>query len=310
MTVYKEFQNYIPNKGLALSLGMFDGVHKGHQSILAKLCEVAKEKNYDTALLTFWPHPRILLQPDCGLKLLNTLDEKTALLQQYGIQHLFLKTFDEAFRNLTGEEFIRKILVDTLDIKFLIIGYDHVFGKDKSGNFQLLQKLAPELGFEVLRMDAIDFNNQHISSTKIRQALQNGDIPLANEMLGYHYPLSGTVIEGKKIGRTLGFPTANIKIDQLKFLPKKGAYITEVLIEGEKHQGMLSIGDNPTIEGAAFSVEVYILDFDKNLYGKIIEVRFLAFLHEEIKFGSLEELTLRLKKDKELTERFFQYKKF
>jgi riboflavin kinase/FMN adenylyltransferase len=284
---------------------MFDGVHRGHQSIIKQLNTVAKAKNLESGILTFWPHPRLIFKPEDDLKLLNTLSEKSQLLEKFGVENLFLKEFDQDFRNLTGEEFVRQILVEKLQIKYLIVGYDHVFGKDRSGNFELLEKLAPELGFEVEKMEAVNIHNQHISSTKVRNALLKGDIEEANLMLGYHYPVSGKVVHGKKIGRTIGYPTANIEVENLKLLPKKGAYITDVFLNGGQYKGMLSIGTNPTVGGTEKTVEVYILDFDEDIYGKEITVAFREFLHDEIKFESLEKLIEKLDDDKKRTEDFY-----
>lgn len=289
---------------------MFDGVHRGHQSIINQLKAVAKAKNLESGILTFWPHPRLIFNPEDDLKLLNTLDEKTALLKNFGIENLFLKEFDQDFRNLTGEEFVRKVLVEKLQIKHLIVGYDHVFGKDRSGNFELLEKLAPELGFEVEKMEVVNVHNQHISSTKVRNALLEGDVAEANLMLGYHYSVSGKVVHGKKIGRTIGYPTANIDVESLKLLPKKGAYITDVFLNGSQYKGMLSIGTNPTVGGTEKTVEVYILDFDEDIYGKEITVAFREFLHDEIKFESLEKLIEKLEDDKKRTENFYTAESF
>ncbi|SMP09281.1 bifunctional riboflavin kinase/FAD synthetase [Chryseobacterium profundimaris] len=304
MKVFRNFSDYTSQKPLALSLGMFDGVHLGHKSIIDELIKVGSENNLETAVLTFWPHPRFIFNPNEDLKLLNTLDEKKFLMEKYGIDTLFLKEFDEEFRNLTGEEFVRQILVDQLNIKYLIIGYDHSFGKNKSGNFELLQKLSKELDFEVEQMEAINIHENNISSTKVRNALLAGNIADANEMLGYPYSVSGTVVHGKKIGRTIGYPTANIETDSVKLLPKKGAYIVEVLVKGKLYKGMLSIGTNPTVNGEKLTVEVYILDFEEDIYDEKITVTFRDFLHDEIKFEGLEKLIERLDEDKRLTQEF------
>lgn len=304
MKIFQNFRGFSSGKPLALSLGMFDGVHLGHQSIISELKRIASEKNLESAVLTFWPHPRLIFNPNEDLKLLNTLEEKAALLENFGIENLFLKSFDEEFRNLTGEEFVKQILVEKLNVKHLIVGHDHVFGKNRSGNFQLLEKLAPELGFEVEQMEAVNIYNNNISSTKVRNALLEGNIKDANLMLGYNYSLTGTVVHGKKIGRTIGYPTANIEVDSLKLLPKKGAYTVEVLFEGKVYRGMLSIGTNPTVNGEKLTTEVYILDFNEDIYGKEITVKFRDFLHEEIKFEGLEKLIERLDEDKRLTEEF------
>jgi riboflavin kinase/FMN adenylyltransferase len=304
LKILKNFNDYSPQKPLALSLGMFDGVHLGHKCIIDELKKVGTENHLETAILTFWPHPRFVFNPNEDLKLLNTLDEKTSLIDKYGINNLFLKEFDDEFRNLTGEEFVRQILIDRLNVKYLIIGYDHSFGKNKSGNFELLQKLSKELDFEVEQMEAINIHENNISSTKVRNALLAGNIKDANEMLGYSYSVSGKVIHGKKIGRTIGYPTANIGTESIKLLPKKGAYIVEVLVKGRQYKGMLSVGTNPTVNGDTLTVEVYILDFNGDIYDENITVRFRDFLHEEIKFEGLEKLIERLDEDKRLTEEF------
>ncbi len=283
---------------------MFDGVHLGHKYIMDELKKAGSENNLETAVLTFWPHPRFVFNPNEDLKLLNTLEEKTLLMEKYGIGSLFLKEFDEEFRNLTGEEFVRQILIDRLNVKYLIIGYDHSFGKNKSGNFELLKKLSKELDFEVEQMEAINIHENNISSTKIRKALLEGDIIKANAMLGYHYSLSGTVVHGKKIGRTIGYPTANIETENIKLLPKKGAYIVEVFVKNQSYKGMLSIGTNPTVNGEKLTVEVYILDFEEDIYDENITVKFRDFLHDEIKFEGIEKLVERLDDDKRLTKEF------
>ena len=283
---------------------MFDGVHIGHQSIINQLNTVAKDKNLESAILTFWPHPRTIFYPNDDLKLLNTIEEKTYFLQKHSIQNLILQDFSEDFRNLTGAEFVKQILVEKLNVKHLIIGHDHTFGKNKSGNFSLLEKMAPELEFEVQQVEAVDFQEMHISSTQIRKALSVGNIKEANEMLGYTYSVSGEVVHGKKIGRTIGYPTANIAVNSIKFLPKKGAYIVDVFVKKQHLKGMLSIGTNPTVDGKLVSVEVYILNFNDDLYGEEISVNFREFLHDEIKFENLEKLIERLDEDKKLTENF------
>ncbi|BEV03196.1 bifunctional riboflavin kinase/FAD synthetase [Chryseobacterium gambrini] len=304
MKVFKNFKDYTSQKPLALSLGMFDGVHLGHKSIIDELINVGSQNDLETAVLTFWPHPRFVFNPDENLKLLNTLEEKKFLMEKYNIENLFLKEFDEEFRNLTGEEFVRQILIEKLNVKYLIIGYDHSFGKNKSGNFELLQKLSKELGFEVEQMEAINIHENNISSTKIRNALSAGNIKEANEMLGYSYSVSGTVVHGKKIGRTIGYPTANIETESIKLLPKKGAYVVEVFVKNQQYKGMLSVGTNPTVNGEKLTVEVYILDFEGDIYDEEITVKFRDFLHDEIKFEGLEKLIERLDDDKKLTEEF------
>lgn len=285
---------------------MFDGVHLGHLSIIRQLNEIAEKEHLESAILSFWPHPRKFLNPDDDVKMLNTLEEKLELLDKSGIQNIFLKTFDEEFRNLSGADFCEKILVEKLNVKHIIIGYDHTFGKNKSGDFNLLKALSGDLGFKVDQLEAVKSNQLNISSTKIRQALSEGKIKEANQMLGYHYPLTGKVIHGKKLGRTIGYPTANIEVPVNKLLPKNGAYIVEVFVDQQFHKGMLSIGTNPTIDdkNQSLHTEVYILDFDQDIYGKEITVKFRDFLHDEIQFEGLEKLIEKLDEDKRLTESY------
>ena len=304
MKIIKNLHDYSQKTPLALSIGMFDGVHRGHQTIIKNLNLAAQNKDLESAILTFWPHPRTVFNPNDDLKLLNTIEEKTYLLEKNKVQHLFLKEFDEEFRNLTGEEFVKQILIDKLNVKHLIIGHDHTFGKNRSGDFNLLKKMSSEYGFEIVQVEAVDFQDRHISSTQIRNALMNADITAANEMLGYHYSVSGEVVHGRKLGRTIGYPTANISVNPLKFLPKKGAYIVDVFVKNKQFRGMLSIGTNPTVDGKSLSTEVYILDFNADIYSETISVNFRQFLHDEIKFDGLQQLIERLDEDKKLTEDF------
>lgn len=304
LKITENLSQYSSKTPLALSIGIFDGVHIGHQSIIKKLNAIARRKNLESAILTFWPHPRTIFNPNDDLKFLNTIEEKIYLLEKKGVENLFLKEFDEEFRNLTGEEFVKQVLVEKLNVKHLIIGHDHTFGKNRSGDFSLLQKMSSEYDFEVEQVEAVDFQDKHISSTQIRNALLDGNVKEANEMLGYVYSVSGKVVHGKKIGRTIGYPTANIAADPAKLLPKKGAYIVDVFVKNKHYKGMLSIGTNPTVNGNSLSTEVYILDFNGDIYDKIISVNFRDFLHDEIKFESLEKLIERLDVDKKLTENF------
>lgn len=306
MEVYQNSKENTSGGPVALSLGMFDGVHLGHQSIIKKLKQRAESRNLRTGILTFWPHPRLVFNPNDSLKLLTTIEEKTDRFETLGIDFLQIQDFSEEFRNLSGTEFVQEILVKRLKVKHLIVGYDHVFGKNRSGNFQLLESLAPKLGFEVEQMEAVNLHSETISSTKIREALEEGNIKEANAMLGYDYSLSGTVVHGKKLGRTLGFPTANLEVSPLKLLPKKGAYIVEVFFKDKSYKGMLSIGTNPTVGGESLTVEVNLLDFNQEIYGETLEVQFKDFLHEEIDFEGLEPLKEKLLEDETKTREFFK----
>lgn len=305
LEIITKLAGYHDSTPLTMSLGMFDGVHKGHQQIIKDLEKYTKSENLTSGILTFWPHPRKVLQQNSDLKLLNTLEEKLELFEKFGIEKVFIQEFNARFRNLTGKEFVKEILLEKMNMRHLIIGYDHHFGKDKSGDFQLLKKMALENDFKVEQTRAVFENELAVSSSKIRTALLGGNIQGANELLGYHYPLSGTVYHGKKIGRTLGFPTANIKTDSVKLLPKNGAYIVDVKVGNEGYHGMLSVGTNPTVNGTEKTVEVYLLNFDRDIYGEKIIVKFRDFLHEEIKFETLEQLLEKLQDDEKRTAEFF-----
>lgn len=291
---------------MVISLGMYDGVHRGHEKIIHTLKRIAEEKNYSSGIFSFWPHPRRVINPEYELKLLTDIEEKIEILEKKGLDFLFLQKFDENFKNLDAEDFVEQILVNKINVKHVIIGKNHCFGKDRRGDFSLLEKLGKRWGFVVEELDLILLEGQNISSTKIREALQSGDVNKANDMLGYYYSISGEVVHGKKIGRTIGFPTANIFVDDMKLLPKKGAYIVEVWLKNQQYKGMLSIGTNPTVGGNKLSVEVNILNFKGDIYGERLTLKFRYFLHEEIKFENLEKLIERLKQDKKITEDFFK----
>lgn len=291
---------------MVISLGMYDGVHRGHERIIYALKSIAEEKNYSSGIFSFWPHPRRIINPEYELKLLTNIEEKIEILEKKGLDFLFLQEFNEDFKNLDAEDFVEQILVKKINVRHVIIGKDHCFGKDRRGDFSLLEKLGKRWGFVVEKLELELFENDNISSTKIREVLQDGDIKIANQMLGYHYSVSGEVVHGKKIGRTIGFPTANILVDDMKLLPKKGAYIVEVWLKNQQYKGMLSIGTNPTVGGDKLSVEVNILDFKGDIYGERLSLKFRDFLHEEIKFENLEKLIERLKQDKKITENFFK----
>ena len=304
MEIIKDISEYRDPHFTAVSLGMFDGVHKGHSAVISFLKQKSEEKKLKSVIFSFWPHPRTILNPEIKIQQLNTLEEKIQLLEERKIDLLFLQNFDDKFSKLEAEDFVRDILFDQLKMRYMIIGHDHRFGKNQKGDFQLLKRMGSELGFEVEQHKAENIGEINISSTKIRNALNDGDILKANEMLAYPYMLSGKVIHGKKIGRTMGYPTANIEVDKSKLLPKKGAYIVEVWIDNQFYKGMLSIGTNPTVDGKELTVEVYILDFSGDIYGKKINIKFRDFLHKEIKFENLEKLIERLDENKYLTEKF------
>lgn len=300
-------ENFTSKKALVLSIGIFDGVHLGHQKIIKKLIEIAGETSCESAILSFWPHPRSFFHPNESLQLLQLLDEKSCLIHDLGIQHFILQTFDEDFRNLSAEAFVKEILVEKLNVKHLIVGYDHRFGKNQTGDFEFLQKMGHLLGFEVSEQSAIAFGDENISSTKIRNALFEANITKATQLLGRDFSWKGKVIHGDHLGRNLGFPTANIELPDHKLIPKNGAYIVEVEVKNQRYKGMLNIGFRPTVSGLQLQKEVYILAFDQDIYGESIEVFFKDFLRDEQKFENLEALITQLEKDKKQVLDFYKH---
>lgn len=279
---------------------MFDGAHIGHQSILKQLNTIAQNIDGESVLITFNPHPRMVLQPNCDLKFLNTLQEKEEILRQFELEHLIIQEFTKDFSQVTSVEFVKNLLVDKIKIDTLVIGYDHHFGKNREGNFEQLQVLSKEFGFNLIQLEAIEENDVAVSSTKIRNALNEGNIEYANKALNYNYPLSGKVVHGDKIGRTLGFPTANLEVDPNKLIPKDGVYAVDVFVDDTKYLGLLSIGFRETVTNSReHRVEVNILNFDQDIYGKTIKLEFLGRLRDEKKFNSLDELISAMNQDKE-----------
>ena len=257
------------------------------------------ENIYESVVLTFFPHPRMVLQQDSSIKLLNTIDEKATLLEKFGIDNLIIHPFDEAFSNLSAEEFVKEILVDKLNIHKIIIGHDHRFGKNRSADINDLISFGKKYGFEVEQISAKEIDEIAISSTKIRKALLEGNIKLANEYLGYPYFISGKVVDGKKIGRTIGFPTANIQINEsYKLLPRNGVYIVSSEIKNVLHFGMMNIGNNPTLGDNEQSIEIHFFDLKEDIYNENLQIAFLENIREEHKFNSITELQTQLEKDK------------
>lgn len=300
MKVYTNIDDFKDVKNPVVTTGTFDGVHLGHQKIISRLKAVASEENGETVLLTFYPHPRMVLFPDDNeLKLLNTQEEKIRLLEKSGIDHLIIYPFTKEFSRLTSVEFVRNILVNCIHTKRLVIGYNHHFGRNREGSFEHLKEFGPLYGFEVEEIPAQDIEHIEISSTKIRNALQTGDIETATAYLGHHYSLTGKVEGGQKLGRTIGYPTANISVDdKYKLIPADGVYAVKVEHKGKMYGGMLNIGNNPTIAGKGRSIEVHIFNFDQDIYGDDATIYFIKRLRDEAKFNGLDELKAALAKDK------------
>lgn len=299
MEVYQSIQNIKAIKNPVLTLGMYDGVHIGHQTIVNQLNQIADEIDGESVLLTFDPHPRMVLQPNCDLKFIYTLNEKEQALKKLGLKHLIIHPFTKEFSQLTSLEFVRDLLVNQIKIHTLVIGYDHHFGKNREGNYEQLEILSKEYGFQLVEIEAVDCNDIAVSSTKVRKALEAGNIEYVNKALGCPYPLSGEVVHGDKIGRTLGFPTANLKVDDLKIIPAHGVYSVNVFVDERKYLGLLSIGIRATItQSEELRVEVNILDFDQEIYGKRIRLEFLDKIRDEKKFNGLDELIDAMNQDK------------
>ena len=299
MKVYKNITELPKINNAIVTQGTFDGVHIAHQVILKQLKEIAQIKGGETVLITFDPHPRTVLFPeDHGLQLLNT-PEKISLLEQQGIDHLVVLPFTKEFSRLSSLDFIKNILIDAIGTKYLVIGYNHRFGKNREGSFEHLKDFAPTYGFEIFEISAQDLDEIAVSSTKIRSALLHGEVSLAARFLGKPYAIEGIVVQGRQLGRTIGYPTANIQIvNPLKLIPQDGVYAVWVWVQGEKFGGMLNIGQNPTIEGKGRSIEVNIFEFSESIYNQKISIQFVDKLRDEVKFNTIEELKSCLDMDK------------
>ncbi len=299
MLIHRGLDELHPLPNAVVTSGTFDGVHRGHQTILARLTEVARASGGESVLITYWPHPRTVLSNDSmDLKLLTTLDEKIDLLEQAGVDHLVVIPFTRAFSELSSAEYIQQVLIDKIGTRKLVIGYDHRFGRDREGGFDYIRAHQNEYGFGVEEIPRQDIEAVGVSSSRIRAALDAGQIDIANRLLGRPYSLSGTVVKGRQLGRTIGFPTANLQVDDpVKLIPANGVYAVDVLYAGQKFSGMLNIGFRPTVAGTHQTIETYIFDFDKDIYGEHLTLQFRAFLRPEQKFDGLSALVSQLKQD-------------
>lgn len=299
MKVYRGLEEFKKLDYAVVTSGTFDGVHYGHQRILQRVNEITGKNGGESVLLTYWPHPRLVLYPEQELYLLSSIEEKTELLSQNHIDHLIILPFTKSFAHLSSEDFIKEILVGQIGTKKLVIGYDHKFGKNREGSFEELKKDGPLYGFEVEEIPKQMIENNAVSSTKIRRALMAGDITTANEYLGRPYCIHGKVIEGDKIGRTMEFPTANIEVSfKNKLIPAEGIYAVMVDIDDSIHRGMLNIGYRPTFGGTQKRVEVHIFDFGQNIYGKTMRIDFHGRIRSEVKFENAASLKAQLHQDK------------
>ena len=300
MKIFHSINDFRSTKKTIITLGTYDGVHIGHKKILERVLQNTNDEQYESLVLTFFPHPRMVLQGDSDIKLLNTINEKIDLLEEIGIENLVIHPFDETFSRLTAEEFVKTILVDRLNIQKIIIGYDHRFGRNRTANIDDLINYGEQYGFEVEQISVQEINEISVSSTKIRQALIEGNMALANDYLGYDYFITGTVIQGKQLGRTINFPTANLAIQEnYKLIPQNGVYIVKSSIENKLVYGMMNIGFNPTVNGQNRSIEVHYFDFDADLYSKEIRVSILHRIRSEQKFPTFDLLKAQLEQDKQ-----------
>jgi len=307
LKIYQSLNEFKPSKKTIVTLGTFDGVHLGHTAILDKICTIAKQENLESVLLTFFPHPRLIISNDSEIKMLNTMAEKAMLLEQKGIQNFIIHPFDKLFSELSPREFVEQVLIKQLNIQKIIIGYDHKFGKNRAADFNDLIAFGKEFGFEVEEISAKQVNEVSVSSTKIRDSLLDGKVSLANEYLGYAYMLSGIVVKGNQLGRTIGFPTANIEIpESYKLIPKYGVYLVTAIVNKKAVFGMMNIGIKPTLGENLLSIEVHLLHFSEDIYGQKIQVNVIERLREEQKFESFEALKLQLEVDKINALQYFE----
>ena len=301
MNIYHNLDAFEKLDYAVVTSGTFDGVHIGHKKILSRLREISQLSGGQTVVLTFWPHPRTVVSEDSqSLQLLSTIEEKIALFAQLGIDHLAIIPFTRSFSELSSEDFIRQILVDNIGTKKLVIGYDHRFGKNREGSFEFLKENCSQYGFEVEEIPRQDIEDMAISSSRIRKALVTGQIHEANELLGRPYSISGTVVKGKQLGRTIGFPTANLHPEEsYKLIPQNGVYAIRAIYKDEIFKGMLNIGVRPTVDGTSKTIEANLFDFDREIYGEELRVELLHYLRPEQKFDGLPALVAQINLDKE-----------
>lgn len=309
MKVYRDSSEFIKEKNVVITVGSFDGLHKGHSKIVDELISLSHEKNGKSVLLTFEPHPRQVISKDFDLRILTTLDEKKIYLEKAGIDYLIVQNFTREFSQMTSDEFIKKILVDDVGVSHIVVGHDHKFGKDRLGDAVKLSELGAKYNFGVTSVPPEMIKGEIISSTIIRNALFNGDVEKANLFFGRNYSFSGVIIKGAQRGRTLGFPTANISLENpLKAVPKKGVYAVSCSCQNEKLHGVMNIGIRPTFENRTeLVIEVHLFNFNKDIYGAKITIDFIKRLRDEMKFGSKEELIHQIENDKQAAIEIFNF---
>jgi riboflavin kinase/FMN adenylyltransferase len=305
LEIIKNSSNFSSSEQTFVTIGTFDGVHYGHQQIIEKLVSEAKKANKKSVVLTFFPHPRMVLQKDNSLELINTIDERATLLEKTGLDYLIIHPFSKEFSKMSALEFVRDILVNQLNISKLIIGYDHHFGKNREGNITQLSEYSHVYDFIVEEIPAQDIDSVSISSTKVRRALHAGSLKTANNYLGYNFMLNGTVVNGKKLGGTIGYPTANIDVKETyKLIPKTGVYVVKSTLDKKIVFGMMNIGSRPTVDGNHQTIEVHFFDFNQDLYNQNLTIELMYFLRDEHKFDSIDSLVHQLKKDEETARNY------
>lgn len=307
METYTHIDHYKAQKKAVVTIGTFDGVHHGHQQILKKVVDRALNEDLTTVLLTFFPHPRMVLQPDHDIKLINTIDERVDLVAASGVEHMVIHPFSKEFSRTTAQEYVKNILVDQLNAAVVVIGYDHHYGRNRSASIINLRKDAAEYGFEIIEISKEEVDEVAVSSTKVRNAINDGDIVTANQYLNRAFSINGSIVKGKQIGRTINYPTANLHIaEPYKLIPKSGVYITSSIIDGKKVYGMTNIGTNPTIttSNGQQTIETFYLDFDQVLYESKMELNFHKRIRDEKKFKSLEELQSAMAIDEQKTRAY------
>ncbi|GGE41506.1 bifunctional riboflavin kinase/FAD synthetase [Psychroflexus planctonicus] len=307
MKTYSKASSFDAKIPTVITIGTFDGVHIGHRKIIERLVNSAKESNYQSALLTFFPHPRMVLQQNADLRLINTIDERKNILASTGLEHLIIHPFTRAFSRLTAQQYVEEFLIEKLNAKKIIIGYDHRFGRNRTADISDLKKYADQFNFEVEEISKQDIEDVGISSTKIRTALEDGEVEKANRYLASNFLLTGEVVRGKGMGKGFGYATANILIkEDYKLIPKKGVYIVQSNINGVYQNGMMNIGTNPTVGGTQQTIEIHFLDFDKDLYGQHLQIEVLQRIRGEVNFDSVEHLKVAMKKDELYTRDYFK----
>lgn len=310
MRIYRDLERLPTFQNAVLTIGSFDGVHIGHQQIIQQIRQLAVERQGVSVLITFHPHPRMVVgnAPDHTLKLLNTLEEKAALLEQYGVDVLVIVPFSRAFAEQSPDAYIQDFLVKRFKPNVIAIGYDHRFGKNRAGDISYLRRFQEKYDFEVVEISRQDVDDSAVSSTKVRKAVAAGEVERAAQLLGHPFGITGKVVEGLRIGNTIGFPTANVEVlDPYKLIPPTGIYAVRVWHKNQRYNGMLYIGNRPTIDrDLAQTIEVNIFDFDARIYGEVLQVEFVDYLRGDAKFDSLEALKRQLEEDREHTLRVFQ----